>query len=88
MARSPIMRGAWRAVREAARQAGRYVGVLGDLQGPKIRIDRFVNGKVQLADGAEFTLDAALAVDAGTEATSESPTRNCRRMCSRATCCC
>ena len=43
-------------VREAARQAGRYVGVLGDLQGPKIRIDRFKNGKVQLADGAEFTL--------------------------------
>jgi pyruvate kinase len=54
-------------VREAARQAGRYVGVLGDLQGPKIRVDRFVNGKVQLEDGAEFTLDAALAVDAGTE---------------------
>jgi len=39
-------------VREAARQAGRYVGVLGDLQGPKIRIDRFKTGKVQLADGA------------------------------------
>src|SRR6185437_1329197 len=53
-------------VREAARQAGRYVGVLGDLQGPKIRIDRFAAGRVQLADGAEFTLDAALAVDAGT----------------------
>jgi pyruvate kinase len=53
-------------VREAARQAGRYVGVLGDLQGPKIRIDRFADGKVQLEDGAEFTLDASLAVDAGT----------------------
>jgi len=54
-------------VREAARQAGRYVGVLGDLQGPKIRIDRFIAGRVQLADGAEFTLDASLAVDAGTD---------------------
>jgi pyruvate kinase len=54
-------------VREAAREAGRYVGVLGDLQGPKIRIDRFAAGKVQLADGMEFTLDASLAVDAGTE---------------------
>ena len=53
-------------VREAARQAGRYVGVLGDLQGPKIRIDRFKTGKVDLADGAEFTLDAALDVEAGT----------------------
>ena len=55
-------------VRAAAEQAGRYVGILGDLQGPKIRIDRFVGGKVNLADGAEFTLDASLGVDAGTEA--------------------
>jgi pyruvate kinase len=55
-------------VREAARQAGRYVGVLGDLQGPKIRIDRFAAGKVDLTDGAEFTLDASLAVDAGSVA--------------------
>jgi pyruvate kinase len=54
-------------VREAARQNGRYVGVLGDLQGPKIRIDRFMAGKVQLADGAEFILDASLGVDGGTE---------------------
>jgi pyruvate kinase len=54
-------------VRTAARESGRYVGVLGDLQGPKIRIDRFVSGKVMLADGAEFTLDASLAVDAGTD---------------------
>jgi pyruvate kinase len=54
-------------VREAARQAGRYVGVLGDLQGPKIRIDRFVTGKIELKDGAEFMLDASLGVDAGTE---------------------
>lgn len=54
-------------VRTAARDSGRYVGVLGDLQGPKIRIDRFIGGKVVLADGAEFTLDASLAVDAGTE---------------------
>jgi pyruvate kinase len=54
-------------VRDAARQAGRYVGVLGDLQGPKIRIDRFAKGKIELKDGAEFILDASLAVDAGTE---------------------
>jgi pyruvate kinase len=53
-------------VREAARQAGRYVGVLGDLQGPKIRIDRFKNGKIELKDGADFTLDASLPVDGGT----------------------
>jgi pyruvate kinase len=54
-------------VREAASKAGRYVGILGDLQGPKIRIDRFAAGKVTLADGAPFTLDASLAVDAGND---------------------
>jgi pyruvate kinase len=54
-------------VRDAARAAGRYVGVLGDLQGPKIRVERFKAGKVQLADGAEFVLDASLDVDAGDE---------------------
>src|ERR1700728_4785098 len=54
-------------VREAARQAGRYVGVLGDLQGPKIRIDRFVAGKITLQGRAGLTLDPFLAVDAGTE---------------------
>jgi len=54
-------------VRDAARTAGRYVGVLGDLQGPKIRVERFRAGKVQLTDGAEFILDASLDVDAGDE---------------------
>src|ERR1700690_4665709 len=54
-------------VREAARQAGRYVGVLGDLQGTKIRIDRFAAVKIMLDDGAEFILDASLPVDAGSE---------------------
>jgi len=54
-------------VRAAATTAGRYVGVLGDLQGPKIRIDRFIAGKVLLADGADFVLDASLGVNDGTE---------------------
>jgi len=54
-------------VREAAQLAGRYVGVLGDLQGPKIRIDRFAAGKVDLVDGQDFTLDASLPVDGGTD---------------------
>ncbi len=52
-------------VRAAAKSAGRYVGLLGDLQGPKIRIDRFAAGKTQLVEGAVFTLDASLAVDSG-----------------------
>ena len=53
-------------VREMARKVGRIVGILGDLQGPKLRISRFIEGKVFLESGAPFILDAALASDAGT----------------------
>ncbi len=45
------------AVREAAAKLGREVGVLADLQGPKIRIERFANGPVQLESGQPFALD-------------------------------
>jgi len=45
-------------VRSLARKAGRAIGVLVDLQGPKIRIGRFKEGKVTLAAGAKFVLDA------------------------------
>src|SRR5580658_10328804 len=53
-------------VRNAARDAGRYVGVLADLAGPKIRIESFRDGPVQLVEGAPFTLDTALDPRAGT----------------------
>lgn len=46
-------------VRDAATAVGKWVGVLGDLQGPKIRIDRFIDGKVNLVEGEEFTLDVS-----------------------------
>ncbi len=52
-------------LRAASERAGRCVGVLGDLQGPKIRIDRFQQGKVHLEEGASFALDAELDRDAG-----------------------
>jgi pyruvate kinase len=55
-----------RIVREAAEAAGKYVAVLGDLAGPKIRIDSFVDGKVTLKEGDPFTLDVALDPQAGT----------------------
>ena len=42
-----------RSVREAAASAGRPVGVLADLQGPKIRLGRFANGKERLHVGAD-----------------------------------
>ena len=52
-------------VRAAAAELGRCVAVLGDLQGPKIRIAGFAGGPVRLEDGAEFFLDASLGENAG-----------------------
>jgi len=49
-------------VRALARKAGRAIGVLVDLQGPKIRIGRFRDGKISLAAGAKFVLDAECAL--------------------------
>ena len=45
------------SVRNRARAHGRQVGVLVDLQGPKIRISRFREGYVDLKEGEDFTLD-------------------------------
>jgi pyruvate kinase len=53
-------------VRLASHRVGRYVAILGDLSGPKIRVDRFIDGKVDLVEGAPFTLDVALDAKAGT----------------------
>ena len=55
------------AVREFASKHGRYVAVLGDLQGPKIRIARFAEGPIQLEVGDAFVLDAALGRDEGNQ---------------------
>jgi len=54
-----------RAVREAAEAAGREVGVLADLQGPKIRIETFADGPVELVEGAAFVLDCRPGVPPG-----------------------
>ena len=45
------------AVRSAALELGQEVGVLADLQGPKIRIERFADGAVELEPAQTFTLD-------------------------------
>ena len=45
-------------VRELSRNRRRPIGVLCDLQGPKIRIGKFENGKVMLSVGDKFILDA------------------------------
>jgi pyruvate kinase len=52
--------------RAAGASVGKWVGVLGDLQGPKIRIDRFAEGKVFLNEGDDFTLDVSLNPSDGT----------------------
>lgn len=49
-----------RIVRQCAEEAGRPVGILVDLQGPKIRIAKFADGPVYLKEGDAFTLDAEL----------------------------
>ena len=54
-------------VRAAAREANRYVGILADLAGPKIRIESFRDGRIDLAEGAPFALDTALDPNAGTD---------------------
>jgi pyruvate kinase len=55
-----------RQVREAAAAAGRDIGILADLQGPKIRIERFADGPIMLMPGARFALDTAHPTAAGT----------------------
>lgn len=47
------------AVRAASLRAGREVAIMADLQGPKIRVGRFAEGKVQLVQGHSFILDAS-----------------------------
>ncbi|MEJ7930383.1 pyruvate kinase [Ramlibacter sp. AN1015] len=48
-----------RLVREVAQRAGREVAIMADLQGPKIRVGRFAEGKVLLESGSKFVLDAS-----------------------------
>ena len=46
----------YRLLRDAAAATGRGVGILADLQGPKIRLGRFADGPVRLTLGDEFTI--------------------------------
>ncbi len=52
-------------IRRAAAKCGRFVAILGDLQGPKIRIARFAEQKVFLDRGQTFTLNASLGTEEG-----------------------
>ena len=56
------------AVRAASERVGKHVAVLGDLQGPKIRIERFADGRVTLVEGESFALDPDIEAHDGTAA--------------------
>ena len=46
-------------VRRIAQKIGKPVAIMADLQGPKIRVGKFADGKVDLVNGTPFVLDAA-----------------------------
>ncbi|MGH8476793.1 MAG: pyruvate kinase [Methylococcales bacterium] len=52
-------------VKQTAGKFGRHIGILADLQGPKIRIARFKEGKIHLERNARFVLDVSLAPESG-----------------------
>ena len=56
-----------RRVRDIAAAQGRFVALLADLQGPKLRVARFADNKVTLRAGQTFTLDATMDKEAGNE---------------------
>jgi pyruvate kinase len=54
-----------RRIRKQAGIAGKYVGILADLQGPKIRISSFKDDAIELSNGDRFRLDLALGEGEG-----------------------
>ena len=53
-------------VRQIAKEKHYHVGIIGDLQGPKIRITRFIDSKINLKNGDKFTIDDTYPFDEGT----------------------
>jgi pyruvate kinase len=51
------MRALVATIREVEKKFGRPIGILGDLQGPKLRLGTFAGGSAMLEKGATFTLD-------------------------------
>jgi len=54
-------------IRQQAKKLGAQVGILADLQGPKIRIAQFENSSVTLSEGDDFCLNLNLECDAGNQ---------------------
>jgi pyruvate kinase len=53
----PLMRTLVERIRSVEAKLGRPIGILADLQGPKLRVGKFAEGKVSLEAGQTFTLD-------------------------------
>jgi pyruvate kinase len=51
-----VHEGVYNTIRKASEEVGKAVGVLVDLQGPKIRLGRFKEDKIELVVGAKFTI--------------------------------
>jgi len=49
--------GRFRTIRALEREAGRTIGILTDLQGPKLRVGAMAGGRIELTEGARLTLD-------------------------------
>ncbi len=54
-------------VRQAAKKLGKYVAILGDLQGPKIRVAKFIDDSIILTIGDSFILDADMDSTSGNQ---------------------
>ncbi|ABR61506.1 pyruvate kinase [Sinorhizobium medicae] len=52
-----VMRTLIERIRSVEARCGRPIGILADLQGPKLRVGKFAEGKVELKPGQTFTLD-------------------------------
>src|SRR5882672_3810075 len=50
-------RARFEAIRRAEEETGRPIGILADMQGPKLRVGYFADGKINLGVGARFRLD-------------------------------
>jgi pyruvate kinase len=54
-----VVRSQFNAIRTVEARCGRPIGILADLQGPKLRVGEFADGRVTLVNGARFTFDTS-----------------------------
>lgn len=73
-------------VRDAAAACGREIAIMADLQGPKIRVGKFKDGKIELVKGEKFILmrSARWVINIAPVLI----TKNCRTTSSQMMCCC